>query len=372
MIDIIVPVYRGVAATRRCLESVLANAQRVPMRVVVVDDASPEDEIAAYVDALAASDRIELLRNERNLGFVRAVNLGMARHPERDVVLLNSDTEVANNWLDRLVQCAQRDTSIGTVTPFSNQATICSYPFDGWTGSVPGSLGLAVLDRLFASVNAARCEDLPTAVGFCMYIRRACMDVVGPFDDERFGRGYGEENDFSLRAAHAGWRNVVAADIFVFHEGAVSFSEEREALMEAAGRSLVERHPDYPARVSAFIAADPLRGLRNAIDEARRAQSSAEAGSVYAERVQECDMLRARLADEQARISAAGAELAALRDALRHAEALVAARDEEIGRLTSAFAHAESLALARGHQLERIDASVLGKFARYLAREKSQ
>jgi GT2 family glycosyltransferase len=58
-----------------------------------------------------------------------------------------------------------------------------------------------------------------------MYIRRECLERVGAFDADRFGRGYGEENDFCMRAAKADWRSVLAADVFVFHQGAVSFSE---------------------------------------------------------------------------------------------------------------------------------------------------
>ncbi len=372
MIDVIVPVYRGAAATRRCLESVLANAQDALASVVVVDDASPEADIVAYVDSLAASRRIELVRNERNQGFVRAVNLGMARHVDRDVVLLNSDTEVADDWLDRLASSPAGAAKIGTVTPFSNNATICSYPFEGWTGGIPGTLGLAALDRLFASVNAGRCEDLPTAVGFCMYIRRACVDAVGSFDDERSGPGSGEENDSSLRAAQAGWRTVLAADVFVFHEGAVSFSDERDALMRAAHESLVEHHPDYPSKVAAFVAADPLRDFRSAVDDARRAQSAVEAEQVYMERVSESHALRMRVASASADLAALTGEAAALGAGLAHAESLVRARDAEIARLTSAVAHAEALALERSRQLARIDQSMLGKLARYLAREKPQ
>jgi GT2 family glycosyltransferase len=151
------------------------------------------------------------------------------------VVLLNSDTEVANGWLDRLQHAACSAPDVGTVTPFSNNATICTYPYEGWTGDVPGSLGLAGLDTLFATVNRGRTANLPTAVGFCMYIRRACLTQTGYFDEERFGRGYGEENDFCMRAAAAGWRNILAADVFVYHKGSVSFGEERFGLMNTAG-----------------------------------------------------------------------------------------------------------------------------------------
>ena len=58
----------------------------------------------------------------------------------------------------------------------------------------------------------------------------AAQHQVADHQASRFGRGYGEENDFSMRAAGAGWRNVLAGDVFVYHEGAVSFSDERVAL----------------------------------------------------------------------------------------------------------------------------------------------
>lgn len=282
-IDVIVPVYAGFEQTRRCLESVLAAPQTTPFELVLVDDCGPDPELRAYLASLHERPGVTLLVNERNLGFVASVNRGMALHPDRDVVLLNSDTEVANDWLDRLRQCAYSQADIGTATPFSNNATICSYPYEGWAGGVPGTLGLAALDGLFATTLAGRFVDLPTGVGFCMYIRRACLEVVGYFDVVRFGRGYGEENDFCRRAAHAGWRNVLAADVFVYHEGGVSFSDERESLQKAAMGALLAAHSDYLDRVHDFIACDPIGPLRQAIDHARSEIGEAEAVQVRAE-----------------------------------------------------------------------------------------
>ena len=140
MIDVIIPIYKGLQQTRRCVDSVLQNRQSAPFEVVAVDDASPDPEITGYLDELAAERRITLVRNESNLGFVQSVNRGMSLHPDRDVVLLNSDTEVANDWLDRLLRAAYAYPDVGTVTPFSNNATICSYPFEGWARGVPGTL----------------------------------------------------------------------------------------------------------------------------------------------------------------------------------------------------------------------------------------
>ncbi len=363
MIDVIIPVFRGLDATQRCLASVLAHFQRAASSVVVIDDASPELEIAAWLDELAAQQRIELLRNASNLGFVHSVNRGLMLHPDRDVVLLNSDTEVANDWLDRLRACAYRTQDIGTVTPFSNNGTICSYPFEGWTGPTPGTLGLAGLDRLFAEVNAGRAVELPTAVGFCMYIRRACLDAVGMFDAERFGRGYGEENDFSLRAREAGWRSVIAADVFVFHQGAVSFSGERETLTAAAAAALLERHPGYSRSIDAFHDADPLHETRTAIDEARHALGGDETRHVWDERA--LFVAREREANGRQRT-----QIGALQSALAHAGTLVGERNEEIAKLTAAFRHAETLALERESELRRIRASLLGKWVLHWARRR--
>lgn len=265
MVDVIVPVYRGLEATRRCVESVLRADCATRFELILIDDASPEAELTAYCESLRGRPGVSIVRNPRNLGFVTSVNRGMGLHPGRDVVLLNSDTEVANDWLDRLRRCVHGSPDIATATPFSNNATICSYPRFCDENALPPA-GLGELDRVFAQVNAGEHLDLPTAVGFCMYIRRACLDQVGLFDAGEFGRGYGEENDFSRRAAKAGWRNLLCADTFVFHAGGVSFGDERAALLPAAAAAMARLHPEYAAAVQAFVAADPPARLRQAVD----------------------------------------------------------------------------------------------------------
>jgi GT2 family glycosyltransferase len=283
VIDVIVPVYRGVEETRVCLESVLAATGTAAFELVVVDDCSPEPAVVELLAALAAAGRITLLRNETNRGFVASVNRAMALHPGRDVVLLNSDTEVANDWLDRLAGAAHSAPDIGTVTPFSNNGTICSYPYEDWGGSVPGTLGLAELDRLVARTLSGERADLPTGVGFCIYLRRDCLDAVGLFDEAHFGRGYGEESDFCMRAGARGWRSVLAADVFVLHAGSVSFGDERAQRVREAEPVIAALHPDYARNVAAFLLQDPLRFQRQRISQARAALGGEEALAVVAE-----------------------------------------------------------------------------------------
>ena len=269
-IDIIVPVYKGLSETMACIESVLSGTPASPFRLVLINDASPEDEITAYLRQVRDRDtRVVLLENSTNLGFVGSVNRGLQHGDLHDVVLLNSDTEVAGDWLDRLRRAAYRERRIGTVTPFSNSATICSYPRFCADNDLPAGMGMAELDRLFAAENGGQVVDIPTAVGFCMFIRRDCLDAVGVFDFERFGRGYGEENDFCMRAAARGWRHVLALDTFVHHAGGVSFGPEKARRVEDAQEMLRQLHPDYATRVQQHIAEDPARAARRSVDVAR-------------------------------------------------------------------------------------------------------
>jgi GT2 family glycosyltransferase/glycosyltransferase involved in cell wall biosynthesis len=250
-VDIIIPVYRGLEETRHCIETVLADTNRPQGRILVIDDCSPEPELSAWLRSVAADGRIELLRNERNLGFVATANRGMREGGRNDIVLLNSDTEVPTGWLSRLMAHAYAEVKVGSVTPFSNNATICSYP-TGSGGPLPSGYSIQEIDAACRRGNGIRAVRIPTAVGFCMYIRRDCLDEVGLFDEETFGRGYGEENDFCMRASASGWRHVLACDTFVYHAGEVSFGK-KSLDRNKAWDILVNRYPQYPALVSQFV-----------------------------------------------------------------------------------------------------------------------
>ena len=276
ILDIVVPVYRGEAETRACLESVLAAPARRPFEVVVIDDASPEPAISGWLRALAAEGRITLIAHSDNRGFVASVNEGMRLHPARDVVLLNSDTEVAGGWLDRLWAHFEADASIGTATPFSTNATICSYPRTLAANAMPPGETTASLDAAFAAANAGRCVDIPTAVGFCVAITRRALDRVGLFDVERYGAGYGEEVDFCMRAARAGFRNVLAGDVFVMHVGEVSFGGTGAGRRAQAQATVDALYPEFQQRLAVFLPSDPPRMLRRRADLERLRRAPGE------------------------------------------------------------------------------------------------
>ncbi len=264
--DVVVPIYRGLAQTLACLDSVLAT---VPpgTRVHVVDDASPEPDLAEAVRALAARGRIRLVRRAENRGFPAAANAGLRAAGRRDAVLLNSDTLVPPGWLERLREAAYSAPDAGSVTPLSNDATLASYPEPG--SSAPDLAGTRALDRIARRANRAVTAEVPTGVGFCLYLRRDCLDSVGLFRELPFAQGYGEENDWCLRARALGWRHLVAAGVFVAHVGGQSFGAAREHLMRRNLAVLNRLHPGYDALIAAHAAADPLAPARRRMDALR-------------------------------------------------------------------------------------------------------
>ena len=269
-VDIIVPVYRGLEDTQRCLESVLAAPGETAWRLIVINDCSPEPEVAEWLREFATRDtRITLLENAENLGFVATVNRGMSQSADNDVLLLNSDTEVANDWLDRIQRAAHSGPRVASVTPFSNNATICSYPRFCQPNELPNGFDTASLDRLFATHLPGQTAEVPTGVGFCMYIRRACLNEVGLFDVANFGKGYGEENDFCIRANEAGWVNLHALDTFVRHAGGISFGDSKSARELQAMETLRRLHPGYEIDVHAYLKRDPAGPARLSVDIAR-------------------------------------------------------------------------------------------------------
>ena len=161
-----------------------------------------------------------------NQGFVKSVNRGLAMCASGDVVVMNSDARLFRGALDELVTVANSSPDIGTVTPLSNNATIFSYPDPADPCSALEDVRWEELARVALQENAGLGVDVPTAHGFCMLIRRAVLDLLGQFN-EIFGHGYGEENEFCLRAADLGFRHVAAAGVLVEHLGSVSFGDSR-------------------------------------------------------------------------------------------------------------------------------------------------
>ena len=263
--DIIIPVYNALEDLRQCLESVFENTSS-DARIVIIDDKSHESGVEEYLRSLEAECRSNLIvkRNDENQGFVGTVNRGM-RESTADVVLLNSDTIVTREWLEKLRACAYSDDSIASVTPLTNNGTICSIPNFCEDNNLPKGFTPQLMADLVEGISMKLHPSIPTGVGFCMYIKRKALQNVGFFDEETFGRGYGEENDWCCRASELGYAHVLDDATFVYHKGAMSFTQDKVKFIEKNLGLLIKKHPHYFEMIDSFIAENPLSSIHGNI-----------------------------------------------------------------------------------------------------------
>jgi glycosyltransferase involved in cell wall biosynthesis/GT2 family glycosyltransferase len=268
-VDVVIPVHGAAAEFARCLASVVAHTDLGRHRLVVVLDGPGQDEARAALGRVPPGAAVTVIENERQLGFVASANKGMAVS-DRDVVLLNSDTEVTAGWLEKLQAAAYSDAAVATVTPFSNNATLCSLPRSFVANALPAGLDADGLGRLVEERSRREYPRIPTGVGVCLYVKRKVLDAIGPLDEARFGRGYGEENDFCMRALRAGYVHVLDDATFIYHAGQRSFGPSRDARVRRAQTTLRRLHPGYLPTIAAFMREDPLRPARERVTDALR------------------------------------------------------------------------------------------------------
>ena len=245
-VTIIVCVHNALDDVRRCLDSLLTHTSQ-PWSLVLVDDGS-NGETADYLAEAAHSNGARLIRNEEARGYTFAANQGLHVASGDYALLLNSDTIVTAGWLDRMVACAESDPALGLVGPLSNTASWQSIPEieqDGdWAeNSLLEGLTIDGMGELLARYSARLYPRIAFLNGFCLMIKRAVIAQLGYFDEEAFGRGYGEENDYCMRARKAGWAMAVADDAYVYHAQSKSYSSERRNMLcELAGKALAAKH----------------------------------------------------------------------------------------------------------------------------------
>ena len=241
---VVVPVFNAHDAVSECLASLVANLPS-GTDVLMVDDCSTDPRIEPLLASYAARPGFRLHRNETNLGYTRSVNRAISLSTGRDIVLLNSDTVVTPRWLHNLRYCAYATPHVATVTALSDNAGAFSVPEIGVANEIPPNLNTTQFARAVTHAGAGRLLEVPTGNGFCLYIRRAALDTVGAFDEEKFPRGYGEENDLCMRALRRGWKNIVCDKALVFHKRSQSFQGEKASLMEAGNKQVSLSYPEY-------------------------------------------------------------------------------------------------------------------------------
>jgi len=213
--------YNGRAFARRTMESI-ARIQHgdFDLDVLVLDDSSPEPGFSEFLEELSREAGAIYYRSPRNLGIPRNVNLGLAtaqRLAYDYVVISNSDVIYAQDALETMFRVASASPQVASVTAWSTNVDPYSIPNGTELYVETQEVADLIGSTLSAEFGDAALE-IPAGISFAMMVPVEVLETVGLMDPV-FGRGYGEESDWSARAMSAGLRHLLAQGAFVYHAG---------------------------------------------------------------------------------------------------------------------------------------------------------
>ncbi len=259
-IDIIIPVYNGYTYLKKLLQTVVLT--KMKFRLILINDKSTDERVNKLLEQYAVQNsHVILIRNEQNLGFVKTVNRGLET-AKNHVALVNTDVELPELWLERLMLPILNDEEVASSTPYTNSGTLLSFPERGRDNRPFLGLDVQEIDSEFLKIRP-RYGKIPTGVGFCMGMSKNAISQAGYLDEENFGKGYGEENDWCQRVIPLGFKNIQVENLFVYHKHGGSFlTEDKKRYMEKHRKILRKKHPYYDVDVARFFAGDTHKALR--------------------------------------------------------------------------------------------------------------
>ncbi|PIQ89377.1 MAG: hypothetical protein COV72_03280 [Candidatus Omnitrophica bacterium CG11_big_fil_rev_8_21_14_0_20_42_13] len=243
--DIIILVWNELEATKDCISSILKNTE-TPYRLIIIDNAS-QPEARDYLAGLREKFKdLTIVRNEENLGYVKAVNQGIKLSSSEFVCLLNNDTIVCRGWLGEMLNIAVNNFQLGIINPSSNtlaQALPKKYTLEAYAESL--------------NIFKGQWAELGQCSGFCMLIRREVINKIGLFD-ETYEVGYFEESDYCRRAQRAGYQFARAKAAYVYHIERASFKNlsDKEKIFNK-NRKLFESRWGRSLRILCLISKPP-------------------------------------------------------------------------------------------------------------------
>ncbi len=219
-----------------CLDSVYSSLadSALTTEVIVVDSASSDHSVSMLQDRF---QNVQLLACENNVGFSRGNNLGLRRASGRFILLLNPDTEVHGDAIDRMVQELEEHAHVGAVGPHTlnsdgtTQSTRRRFPtlltacFES-TWLQPWAPANLLRDYRVEDKDDDECIDVDWVQGSALMLRREVYEEIGGLDPVYVM--YSEELDWCRRAKEAGWRVRYVGDARIIHHGGRS-SEQVQA-----------------------------------------------------------------------------------------------------------------------------------------------
>jgi GT2 family glycosyltransferase len=214
-VSIIILTHNQYSYTRQCLESIRQHTT-VSHETIVIDNASTDGTPRKIEQAFP---EVRLLSNAVNVGFPAGVNQGISASLGEYIVLLNNDTVVTESWLERMIEVAESDPAVGIVGPMSNAVSGVQRDPSAVYKTMEEMHAYA---RALSREHKAEVFAFPRVAFLCTLIKRSVLDTIGGLD-ERFSPGNFEDDDFCLRSTIAGFRTVIAKDVFIHHFGSKSF-----------------------------------------------------------------------------------------------------------------------------------------------------
>lgn len=275
-LDILVPVYKDWSLTRKCLAALRTSVSQAldtelhrEIYIHATNDCSPDDEVNANIESFCDSLDIIYHHNNENLGFIRTVNSFMLS-TTADVMLVNSDVIVSHHCIHEMIKAKiNLGHHVASLTAFSNNATIFSYPYPVVENTISSLEAIERIAEAFRLSNDDKTQpsthQVPVSHGFLMYLTRTALDEVGVFD-EYFGKGYGEEVDWAVRASLKGFEHHICTTAYAFHKGSNSFgAQTRAEIIKNSNKIILDRYPFYDEMIQQYIYDDELRTVRNRV-----------------------------------------------------------------------------------------------------------
>ncbi len=269
-VDVVIPVHNAPAETAACVTSVLETRTPAVHNVILVDDGSGEETATLLAGVAHSEVNVQMLRSDVATGFARAVNRGLEVSTADMVVILNSDTVVPKNWIEKLADAMFRPENVGIVGPMSNAAGLQSWPryeagprehAVGQTAinGLPDGMNLEDVNCLLEEHAPMKPVRSPLVHGFCLAVRREVIEDIGFLDEVFFPEGFGEEDDYCLRAVDAGWTLAWAINTYVWHEKSASYGSLRRQKLVQRGKERSNARYGVQRRAIAVRSARELR-----------------------------------------------------------------------------------------------------------------
>ena len=250
-VDVVVPVYNALEDVQRCLAAIEEHTDGYNVTTYIINDGSDTPTTEWLREFCSSRLTFFLTENPENKGYTPTINIGLRKCKSDYIVTLNSDTIVTPGWISGLINCLESDHSLGIVGPLSNAASWQSVPRlkddDGnfFINVIPDGYTLGEFADLVLRVSSKAYPKMKFINGFCFMLKRQVLEKIGFMDEANFPLGYGEENDFCIRALDAGYSLAVADDVYVFHAKSKSFGHaKRQELSRAGSENLKKKHGD--------------------------------------------------------------------------------------------------------------------------------